>query len=87
MEPVEGMAMDIHLGTMSVKVLIPAENAEDAKVILQQMAESLNIELQSMSKAENRASLAGEVRAGSVNGMPICNTTLERMTAQMEMPV
>ncbi len=79
--------MDLHLVPIGGQVLIPADNVEAAQVVADAIAESLQMELDSMKKAENRSMLAGTIRFGRVRGMPICATTLERMTQQTEMDV
>ena len=78
--------MDLHLVPISGKVLIPADTPETAETIAQEIAESLRVELETIMKAENRAALSGTIRAGKPTAMPICSTTLERMTQQLEIP-
>ncbi len=78
--------MDLHLVSITGKVLIPADDPETANAIAAQIGESLRIELESMMGAENRAALSGTVTVGKATQMPLCTATLERMTQQLEMP-
>lgn len=79
--------MDIHPATLVGKVLIPAENVEQAKVILEKLAESMDIALQGTMKSENCCGLAGSITAGTIYGLPIVMTSLERLTRQTELSV
>ncbi len=80
--------MDLHLATIGGHILIPAANAEAAQVVVDAIAESLRMELDSMKKSENRATLTGTVTIGPVKGLgPMCATTLERITRQTELEV
>ena len=78
--------MDLHEVKLSGTVLIPADNPETADTIAGEIAEQLRVDLETTIKAENCAALAATIRAGKSKAMPICATTLERMTRQMEIP-
>lgn len=78
--------MDLHEVKLTGTVMIPADNPETAETIGSEIAEHMRVELEKVIKAENCSALAGTIRAGKPKAMPICSTTLERMTRQLELP-